>query len=600
VVILARFHGEEKIFITTLFTVYAEFFAVFIVGLLLGFIAAIVFAVVAFPVTAISVFTYSIWKKEKIRDELGALQWFTGFVVTKNGKWHYIDFALDDKEHINISDEQLAQYQKTESFKQAIRQAQIYDKTIEVPSGKKNYAPPKDFVDRSLAQRYAKYHLYTSRQIYLFELLRLYMTQDKKLPKSVVGKEDYNKKKTLHDQWKLIKAELNGRLANADIGEKTAYLEVEFNKYLKDIDLLQVKLKEYGERKIQLVEVEKQFFNEETVKAQTNRIKLGSFVAFIPLIISIILTIVWHYDATISVITIISPPIVIGVLTIFFYKRIMKAVLGIIQNPVQIVFKNNITKTMHHSALLFLKSEISRIVPNAQIYSLSALHSPFVENPEDKWEFIGILPAEFNDSFDFNVGYIPFQGYSWPALTTPFVMVEIAQLFNGLHVYLFVGSTFQFKNTSQLFYDYNIFQHWLNKIYLYQIATLQSKIELIYPKKAIADQRAETWKDLAITVAQQSTLDLRHTRNEGEKHRVATHQPSPQLSAQGQQGGEGEESGGNAGMTVISKKWLYLLVILLVFTIVMVIVAFVGWNSTVMLNASNSTKTTRYVVELFL
>jgi hypothetical protein len=139
-----------------------------------------------------------------------------------------------------------------------------------------------------------------------------------------------------------------------------------------------------------------------------------------------------------------------------------------------------------------------------------------------------ILPASYQDSLDFDIGYVSHRGYSLETLTTPIVMLDIGSMYGGIPVYLMVACTYHFKRFTKIFYTYNLMQNWKDKVYMYIISKLQAELIKKDPEIQASRIRTNAWKNWAITLTQDITQDRITRRDETFKAKQHSPQPSGQ------------------------------------------------------------------------
>lgn len=584
------FHGQEKIQFLTVIGFYTEVLVFIFLIMFQLLIAGILFLLISVPTTLMFMFTYNLWKREKIHAELGALPWMVGFIVLANGRWVYLDFAVPDKEEIIITDEQVAAFEKNKMFQEAVQNIKIDEKDFQVPGEDDRYLPPKDKADRRLAKRYEKYRLVTSRQVFLWELLKIHLKRGslrisrRKRDKNgniVEEIQPPHKEFTKHEGkkiWKKIKSKMK-KLASgekliertiinndgkeetikhrATLGDRTHYLERQFRKYIgTQNESYIVNYRDYHDNRIQLGSVSQYYYDDlynEDRKGQKLKLTILVMVA----VVSSVMTLIFGlggYNQSISLAGLIIVPLIFIFVAIFSSLGVIKKLMKILKHPLRVEFRNILPPNIEGAALCYLERSIKEEIADARIYRLNVFKFPWKMD-----EIMVVLPASYEESFDFDIGRIPFKGYTWEAQTTPMVFVEIYELFNGTKVFMARGCSYIYNKVATIFYDYNIHQNWLVKIYLYLIGTLRAKIEIMNSKYIQERMRTENWKGQALRSSQIASDDSRRIQQELMKRRAASH-------------GEQQQQMEQVNPSILdNRKFVYLLLLLVIILFIIVL-----------------------------
>ena len=111
--LLSHFNTEQKIAIGFLFYIYTVFIASFLLMPYIGIVTAGVLDVSSIPLMQITIFVYRLYMYKKSREEIEGTQYLMGWIIDRTGRWHSIDMGLEEKELIDITDQEMDKYEIT-------------------------------------------------------------------------------------------------------------------------------------------------------------------------------------------------------------------------------------------------------------------------------------------------------------------------------------------------------------------------------------------------------------------------------------------------------------------------------------------------------
>lgn len=480
--------GQDRISIITLFSVWLE--VTITMSLLMAefYIAVAIFTPLSFSITGLVSFTYSIWKRDKVNEQLGAYNWATGFVIDRLGRWRYYDYAFKDHEEIIVTDQMLSDFIASQDFEDALKRVATKQNIpeVEVQRGISRMLPPNDAVDHKLAEFYSEFGITTSTQIYCIEKLRI-----------TLEKSNKDKWEELCEKLKKMKEDVK------PLGDVTSYLQKEMEKYVEDGGTSEKHMVQYRSRTVELRSVNEFYPKKGFEKEPRKKFAFGIALSILSPILAMSLSgddIVEMYP---GVVTLPLLAMVFGIA--YNYLVGNNLIKSSVEKPVSLVFNNILSKKTEMDAFVFVMRDLDGKIPRPRLYRITTFEPPTASLKE----FIAILPSSFNDSFNFTTGIIPFRGYHKRALTTPVVMQETYELFNGIRMFLFSGCSFLFQNAASFYYDFNVHKNWVADVMLYYIGMQQHRINSLNPGKVLAEVRMEGWKDFANTAFSDLDVDRR-------------------------------------------------------------------------------------------
>lgn len=581
------FQGEDKILFYTIMGIYSEVIVFIALIPFLGIIYAVSFLGASIPLTLFSVNYYKLTLYKKLREEVGAIPFWTGWLISKTGDWHYRDFGVMEKEEIIITDQDLDEYEKQVTFKEAFEKVKEDNEDLTDIIDEKELND--QFVDKTLSQEYQMLELVTSRQIYYFELLKVFFSiNDVDVQKILERFSDEKVKvdpKNLNVFEQILYNIIMLKATKKSMTELTNYLEkilhhygitdkLLYNETLYKKNLLQLKNVEYIRKDVNDVK-------KETLKNATPLI-FSLVTCFITLFLFVyIKTSVIDYiieNQAINNNSVIGMnilygisfiPMIIGMLVAFYrYKKI-----NIESNqPFAIKFENTMNKRFAFENYCEIRKRMKEYSSDARLYKIF----PFQKYRKwwDNDYFFVILPSSYEESLSFDISHVSHKGYPIEAMTTPIVMLDIGTLL-GMQIYLMVACTYHFKRLTKVFYSYNLLQNWKNKIYLYLISTLQSKIQLVDIEKQTLKIRVREWQDWAIDQAQQFAVEREKRMQELSKMQRT---PRTQVEGYAENGDEKQQENTTTPDTtqvpLNQKKRIYIGIIVTIVIIIFAIILF--------------------------
>ncbi|MFA5731715.1 MAG: hypothetical protein WC934_06895 [Acidithiobacillus sp.] len=539
--------GEDKIFFYTVMGIYTEIIVCLFLIPVIGILVSTIIIGVSIPITMFSISYYKLVLFKKLREEIGSIPFWTGWFITKNGDWHYVDFGVVEKEEIQINDAQLDEYENQLHFKE------IMEKIKEENDELYDLINESDFEDQyvnsKLDNEYKWIGLSTSRQIYAFEMIRaLYDVNDNDLSLSIIKINEVlknmkeNKTNDVIQLNELLKEQMKNKsftpfeqvlLELVKINKSNKYSLIEVSEFLENLliklnisDKMAYNSEAYKKKILKLHDVERIGKNPSVISSNIKKNSFALISSIISIIINIILLV---YMKNVVFVSVIENQILksthILIISILFIISFIPVIFGIIysikrfkniQNeavePVNINIINQITKNMAFNNFCEIKSRLRQFSSDARIYKVF----PF-QKYRKMWDsdyIIVILPASYEDSLDFDVGNVSHKGHPVEVQTTPIVMVDIGSLYGNIPMYLMVACTYHFKRFTKIFYNYHLLQNWKNKAYLYLISQIQSKYQITDADKQTLTIRVSEWQNWAIEQAQEFQLDRERREQE--------------------------------------------------------------------------------------
>ena len=156
-------HGDDKILFYTVFAIYSETIAFIFLIPFIGILISGIVISISIPATLFAVKYYRLVLRDKLRDEIGSIPFWTGWIIDKNGVWRYIDFGVTEKQEVMISDKDMSVYESETQFQDALEK--ISDENPDFAELIDSGQFQDQYTDRELAKEYRDVGLATSRQI---------------------------------------------------------------------------------------------------------------------------------------------------------------------------------------------------------------------------------------------------------------------------------------------------------------------------------------------------------------------------------------------------------------------------------------------------
>lgn len=588
------FHGEQKIQFYTIISIYTEAILSVILIPTIGIWASLGIMGGSIPLTLFMIKYYRLVLYKNIHEEVMGIPYWTGWIINRIGEWNYIDFGIEKKEEITITDKELDVYENEINFRDTLNK--IVQDNEELYEYISEMNIEDEYVDKELSSEYQILKLTTSRQIYIFEMLRAFFEiEEKELESSIANVVNiYTKHPIPHnpDLLKdLNKFELiiyNILLIIKNITSDVITRNVQISDYLEKTllsfginDKIAYNNALYSNNIARLHNVERIYKNKEEIRKSILKNTIPLIFSLICSILAIIFIgytknfvdqliqgfeIDSNYLIMINVFVFICfIPIILG--GYFTFKQ-FKSIQFEEQKASEIHFNNILTKRGEFDNYCEIRKRLIQYSSDARIYKIypDQKERQFWDN-----EYIYvILPNDYESSLEFDKGMINHKGYNVEVMTTPIVMLDIGSILGNFPVYLMLSCTYHFKRFTKIFYTYNLKQNWKDKAYLYIISALQSKITRMEPEKQSLQIRVNEWQDFATTMSQQIGSDIGIRRDEMGKVRS-------NLRGNQQQHDEEDDNGllDNLGkMNTKKKKYLIsgIVVGLIIFVIIFMII----------------------------
>ena len=525
------FRGEDKLVFYTIMGIYTEVVVCLFLIPIIGILISGIIIGTSIPLTLFALNYYKLTLYKKLREEIGAIPFWSGWIISKNGDWHYVDFGVVEKEEILVSDEDVQEYEAQYEFQETIEKVKSENEELHDIVDIEQFND--EFVDKKLDREYRWIGLSTSRQIYAFEMIRaFYDITDKKMELLVNKlKELIQEEVKLKDPEKIQKAREklsnfeNIVLSLSDVMSSSEYKPSKITEFLerKLIDLgitdkIAYNVEQYRNRTIKLRDVERIGKSRDEITKSIKRNALPLVLSLITLFISIglviyVRTIVFPYILNYQVL-LVDHEIGMLSLTILAFIPMAFAIISILvrikkindeeKTPMAINFTNIFTKRFNFDNYCEMKRRLKQYASDARIYKVF----PFQKYRKmwDSDHIIVILPSSYEDSMTYDIGNVSHRGYPVEVLTTPYVMLDIGTMYGDIPIYLMIACSYIFKRFTKIFYNYNLLQNWKNKTYLYLISQIQSKYQILEPEKQTLKIQLNEWQNWAVTQIQIMSL----------------------------------------------------------------------------------------------
>lgn len=548
---------EDKTLFATILIIYSEAVISGILIPIVGFTIPLIMISISVPFTLGGVKYYNLLLYKRLNEEIKGIPFWTGTMIDLNGVWMGIDIPIADKEEINISDQEITDYQNSNQFKNTLEQMKQDNEEFASLLEKPEQFNDTYVNDQEILKLYIPLGLTTSRQIYAFEMISaFYMIDRPKLQQSyqaiqtlIKSNGDPSKLSAFETvMFEVIKIQTT---AESDkMGQLSLYLESVLNKFGIS-DKIAYNNQLYKGKVVQLEYIDKIHKDPAEVRKSFLKRSLPLLLSLLAVLFSIwsivyIRLIIFPYIAEnktvlpmhelyITVLTSLAfIPIIIGVIFTMRYLKQNNAEEG---RPYELHFHNTVTHKTNFENFCELKQRTREYASDSRIYKVYP-----TKDYRNRWKseyFICVLPASYEDSLQFDIGSVPHKGYIVQVPTTPVVMQNIGRLYNDVPIFLMVACTYHYKRFTKIFYNYNIRQNWIEKIFLQIIASLNAKMSIMQPNQQSLSVLVKEWEEYALQQVQifayQKALQMNETikSNRSDKlhnpNQEEEEQQSPQL-----------------------------------------------------------------------